>query len=57
MVYVTRWRMDLAHEALADHRVSVPEVAETVGYRSLSAFTRAFKKQFGRGPGEIRRAR
>ena len=57
MAYVAQWRMERAHEALMDHRSSIPEVAELFGYRSLSAFTRAFKRQFGRGPGEVRRGR
>jgi AraC family transcriptional regulator, activator of mtrCDE len=56
MEYATQWRMEIAHEALTDRRVNVAEIAEAVGYQSLSAFTRAFKKQFGRGPGEVRRA-
>lgn len=57
MAYVTQWRMELAHEALLDRQANIPEIAEVVGYRSLSAFTRAFKKQYGRGPGEVRRGR
>ena len=53
--YLTQWRMELAREALADHRCSVTEVAERVGYQSLPAFSRGFKKHFGFGPGEARR--
>lgn len=53
--YLTQWRMELAREALFDRRLSVAEVAEKVGYQSLPAFSRAFKKQFGLGPGEVRR--
>lgn len=56
MEYVTLWRIELAHEALAERRGSVREIAESLGYQSLSAFTRNFKKQFGRGPGEVRRS-
>lgn len=55
MAYLTRWRMELAHERLLSTREGIPEIAESVGYQSLSAFTRAFKKHFGRGPGEVRR--
>ncbi|REJ78328.1 MAG: AraC family transcriptional regulator [Acidobacteria bacterium] len=55
MAYLTQWRMELAHEALLSTREGIPEIAESVGYQSLSAFTRAFKKHFGRGPGEVRR--
>jgi AraC-like DNA-binding protein len=55
IAYLTQWRMELAHEALVHSRDGVPEISESVGYNSLSAFTRAFKKHFGRGPGEVRR--
>jgi len=55
IAYLTRWRMEVAHRALVSRRDGIPEIAESVGYQSLSAFTRAFKKQFGRGPGEVRR--
>jgi AraC family transcriptional regulator, activator of mtrCDE len=53
--YLTQWRMELAREGLADRRLSVAEVAEKVGYQSLPAFSRAFKRHFGLGPGELRR--
>lgn len=53
--YLTQWRMEVAREALADRRLSAAEVAEKVGYQSLPAFSRAFKKHFGVGPGEVRR--
>ncbi|MEZ5426926.1 MAG: AraC family transcriptional regulator [Pyrinomonadaceae bacterium] len=56
MAYLTQWRMELAHEALTRGRDGIPEISEAVGYQSLSAFTRAFKKHFGRGPGAVRRA-
>ena len=55
--YLTRWRLELAHEALSDGLKPIPEIAESVGYNSLSAFSRAFKKQFGRNPGAFRRQR
>ena len=55
--YLTQWRMELAREALVDRRGNVAEVSERVGYQSLPAFSRAFKKHFGCGPGEIRRGR
>jgi AraC-like DNA-binding protein len=57
MEYVTQWRLERAHKALTDRHGSVPEVAESLGYQSVAAFSRAFKKQFGRGPGEVRRGR
>ncbi len=57
MSYLTQWRMELALEGLADRRLSVAEVAQKVGYQSLPAFSRAFKRHFGFGPGEMRRRR
>lgn len=57
IAYLTQWRMELAHEALIHRRDGIPEISEAVGYQSLSAFTRTFKKHFGRGPGEVRRMR
>ena len=55
IAYLTQWRMELAHEALVHDRNGIPEISESVGSRSLSAFTRTFKKYYGRGPGEVRR--
>ena len=57
MEYVTQWHLESTRKALADRRGSVPEIAESLGYQSVSAFRRAFKKKFGRGPGEVRRGR
>lgn len=55
IAYLTHWRMELAHFALIQDRDSIPEISESVGYNSLSAFTRTFKKHFGRGPGDVRK--
>ncbi len=55
MSYLTQWRMELAREGLADRCLSVAEVAEKSGYQSLPAFSRAFKRHFRFGPGEMRR--
>lgn len=55
ITYLTQWRMELAREALVDRHCNVTEVSEKVGYQSLPAFSRAFKKHFGLGPGEVRR--
>ena len=53
IAYLTRWRMDLAHEALSGGQTSVGEISNAVGYESLSAFTRTFKKHFDYPPGEV----
>lgn len=48
--YLTRWRMEMARDALARSDVSVSSLAATLGYSSESAFTHAFKRVFGRTP-------
>lgn len=52
--YLTAWRMQLAGRWLAEG-LSVPEVAERVGYRSEAAFAKAYKRVTGTGPGAWRR--
>jgi len=54
MEYLTWWRMQKAWSMLADGK-SVLHAAESVGYRSESAFSKTFKKAFGIGPGELRK--
>jgi AraC-like DNA-binding protein len=49
--------LESTHKALSDRHGSMPEIAESLGYQSVAAFSHAFKKQFGRGPGEVRRGR
>lgn len=55
MQYLTFWRMQKARELLADARLSTSAVAEQVGYLSEAAFSKAFKKVIGTGPGAFRR--
>ncbi|MDT8427767.1 MAG: AraC family transcriptional regulator [Pseudomonadales bacterium] len=54
MQYLTWWRMQLASSHLQSG-MSVAEVAESLGYRSQAAFSRAFKKCFGINAGQMRR--
>lgn len=49
--YVTRWRMALAQEALANGQIRLERLAEKIGYESASAFSTAFRKRFGCAPG------
>ena len=56
MQYVTRWRMQLAHEALRSEGVTVAELADRLGYRSEAALARAFKRVTGASPGAVRRS-
>lgn len=52
--YLTWWRMQLAWSLLSRGE-SLSLVAETVGYRSDAAFSRVFKKSFGKTVGQVRR--
>ena len=54
MSYVTRWRMQVAHEALRSERVTVAELTERLGYRSEAALARAFKRVTGVSPGAVK---
>jgi len=53
MHYVLIWRMSIARRLLLDGGESVATVADRAGYRSLSAFTRAFTEHFGVSPSQF----
>ena len=55
MAYVTRRRMELATELLRDRGLAPSEVAARVGYGSVAAFSRAYKRTVGIPPGAARR--
>ena len=55
MEYVMSWRMQQAYNTLTSGNESVMQIAEDCGYQSEAAFRKAFKKQFGVGPGTARR--
>ncbi len=55
MQYLTYWRMQLAAQRLRESREAVSQIGYGVGYESEAAFSRAFKREFGKGPGEWRR--
>lgn len=57
MEFLTDWRMQLARAWLEQARLSVADVAARCGYTSEAAFSKAFKRVTGVGPGEFRRAR
>jgi AraC-like DNA-binding protein len=50
MLYVAKWRMNLACRKLSASRIGVEQVASEVGYESVAAFNRAFKKHLGVPP-------
>ena len=53
--YLTHWRILQAQDLLETSRYSTAQIAEEVGYQSESAFSIAFKKITGKGPGLYRR--
>jgi AraC-like DNA-binding protein len=55
IAYLAGVRDRLAARWLAEGRLSASEVAVRVGYSSLSAFHRAFRRRGGERPGELRR--
>jgi AraC-like DNA-binding protein len=55
MLYLTRWRVQLAASRLAAGEAPVSAVANAVGYESEGAFCRAFKKVTGVTPASWRR--
>jgi AraC-like DNA-binding protein len=57
MLYLTRWRLQLAAEQLATGSSKVAAIASRVGYDSESAFSRAFKRETGESPAAWRQAR
>ncbi|MDA0160961.1 AraC family transcriptional regulator [Solirubrobacter ginsenosidimutans] len=52
--YLTRWRMDLAARRLRDTDDSLEGIAQSVGYTSVYAFSRAFSRARALPPGRYR---
>src|ERR1700691_4320874 len=52
--YLTGWRMRLAEHALREDKISVSELARSLGYTSDSAFSHAFKRVTGMAPKHYR---
>lgn len=57
MLYLMRWRLQLAAEQLSSGSAKVASIATQVGYESEAAFSRAFKRETGLSPAAWRRAR
>ena len=55
MSYLTRWRINLAQKLLRTSDRGIAEIAAEVGYDSVSAFSRTFKRLVGEPPGRTRR--
>jgi AraC-like DNA-binding protein len=52
--YVTEWRMQKAVQLLQRHDKKLIDVAQSVGYESDAAFSKAFKRVVGLTPGKYR---
>ncbi|WP_427895680.1 helix-turn-helix domain-containing protein [Kribbella sp. GL6] len=50
-----RLRLELAGQLLLDHTLSITDVARACGYSDVRPFSTAFKRKYGRTPGEHRR--
>lgn len=55
MQYLAQWRMLLATHLLARSNAPLAHIAEEVGYQTDTAFSRAFRREFGQPPAAWRR--
>jgi AraC-like DNA-binding protein len=55
MQYLTQWRMLLAANLLCRTNAPLARIAEDVGYQTDTAFSRAFRREFGAPPAAWRR--
>ena len=56
LAYLTQHRMRLAARQLAGSSQPIGLIAESVGYNSKTAFSQAFRREYGRSPSEFREA-
>jgi AraC family transcriptional activator of mtrCDE len=56
LAFLADLRLELAQRKLSASTLPVARIAGEVGYRSESAFSRAFHRRFGMRPGELRAA-
>lgn len=57
MRYLTRWRLQVAARSLEKTSRCIADIGADVGYESEAAFNRAFKREYGRPPGQYRNDR
>ncbi|MBS0321265.1 MAG: AraC family transcriptional regulator [Proteobacteria bacterium] len=55
MQYLTQWRMTMAASLLAQGNAPLARIAEDVGYQTDTAFSRAFRREYGVPPAAWRR--
>lgn len=52
--FLRQYRLDMASQLLSEKRMNVSEVADAVGFNSVSYFSKAYKKRYGILPSEKR---
>ena len=57
MEYLLAWRMALAKQLLRGGELAIAQIAERVGYSSVSTFGVAFTRQVGMAPGRYGKVR
>ncbi|MEZ0309982.1 MAG: cupin domain-containing protein [Ramlibacter sp.] len=55
MQYLAKWRMALAADLLRRSALSAARIAEEIGYETDTAFSRAFRREFGMPPATWRK--
>src|SRR5262249_5007632 len=55
MLYLAKWRMQIASELLTSGKANLASISAAVGYKSEASFSRAFKKMTGVPPSSWRR--
>ena len=55
ITYLTRWRLCLAAQTLAETHREIRAIAKDAGYESASGFSQAFKRVYGKAPTRWRR--
>jgi len=51
--YINKQKMQLAAEMIQKHDMSLPEIAESLGFTNYSYFSRLFKRYFGVAPSRL----
>lgn len=52
--YIKKWRMQSAYRWLRDDKITIVVAAERCGYETEAAFSKAFKRELGVSPGQVR---
>ncbi|MEH6649845.1 MAG: AraC family transcriptional regulator [Motiliproteus sp.] len=56
MAYIKNWRIMKAYNAIKNSSTPLEQIAESMGYSSTRTLTRAFERQYGCTPSEMRRS-